>query len=118
MSTRDIIQEYFERLRTGGDWAALLSEDVAFANLASPVKRVAGKAAFLEATRRFYGSVASLGVRDLVVEGERACALTKYRVAPPTRDEFESHVAEFFDVQNGRIAALSICFDTAPYPRR
>ena len=57
-------------------------------------------------------------LRDLLVDGERACALTRYMVRPPNgAPEFPSDVAELFTVRNGKIASLGIYFDTAPYPK-
>jgi hypothetical protein len=57
-------------------------------------------------------------VRDLMVDGQRACALTRYELRPPTgRATFSSDVAEIFSVANDRIESLSIYFDTSPYPR-
>ena len=118
MTVRDTIESYYERLGQRAGWDAVFADDVAFTNFASPVRRVAGKEAFLQATRRFYGSVGSLEVRELVVDGAYACALVRYEVQPPNgAPPFESHVAEFFTVDDGKIGAFAICFDTAPYPK-
>ncbi|AHG92735.1 protein of unknown function DUF1486 (plasmid) [Gemmatirosa kalamazoonensis] len=79
---------------------------------------MAGKAPFLQVTSRFYASIASVEVRDLLVDGDRACAFTRYTIAPPTgAPAFESDVAELFTVRDGRIVSFTICFDTAPYPK-
>jgi ketosteroid isomerase-like protein len=118
MTTRETVERYYERLGKRSDWDALFADEVLFTNLASPVRQLSGKAGFLQATRRFYGSIGSLEVRELVVDGDRACALVRYEVRPPNGGpSFESHVAEFFTVNDQRIGAFSICFDTAPYPR-
>ena len=118
MTAEQTVETYYERLGQRSGWDALFSDDVAFTNFASPVRRVTGKATFLQATRRFYGSIGSLEVRELIVDGDRACALVRYEVRPPNGSPpFESHVAEFFTVQDGEIAAFAICFDTAPYPK-
>lgn len=119
MTTRETVQQYYDRLRVRGDWQALFAADVEFASLTSPVKRVAVKAAFLESTRRFYASIESLDVRQLIVDGDRAAAIVRYEVRPPDGGPaFESHVAEVFSVRRGQIHEFTICFDTAPYPKR
>jgi ketosteroid isomerase-like protein len=118
MTVRETVERYYERLGQGTAWDSLFADDVVFTNLASPVREATGKATFLQATRRFYGSIDSLEVRELVVEEDRACALVRYHVRPPNgAATFESHVAELFTVKDGRIGAFSICFDTAPYPK-
>lgn len=57
-------------------------------------------------------------VRDRIVEGDRACVLTRYTIAPPTgAPPFESDVAEVFAVNGDQISSLGIYFDAAPYPK-
>lgn len=118
MTARETVERYYERLGQRTGWETLFADDLVFTNLASPVRHVTGKANFLQATRRFYGSIGALDVRELIVEGDQACALVRYGVRPPNGGPtFESHVAEFFTVKDERIGAFSICFDTAPYPK-
>jgi ketosteroid isomerase-like protein len=118
MTAQRTVEQYYERLGRRAGWEASFADDLVFTNYASPVRRVTGKDAFLQATRRFYGSIGSLEVRELVVDGDRACALVRYEVQPPNGGaRFESHVAELFTVANGEIGAFAICFDTAPYPK-
>ena len=50
-----------------------------------PLKRVAGKSQYLEATRRFYSMVKALEIKSIVVEGDRACVLTRYELSHPAR---------------------------------
>ena len=117
MNTRQTVERYFDLLRNAGAWDAMLADDIDFTRLTTPAKRVTGKTAYLEATRRFYASIASLNIRELVVEGERAFALTEYLIRMPSGDRFESYVAELFTVRDTKISALSICFDLSPYPK-
>ncbi len=118
MTTRATIEGYFERLGQRNGWDAYLADDMVFTRLTSPAKTVAGKAPYLETTRRFYASIAHVVVRELLVDGDRACAFTRYTVKPPNgAPPFESDVAELFTVRDGRIGAFTICFDTAPYPK-
>jgi ketosteroid isomerase-like protein len=117
MTTRDTIQGYFDSLKKKGAWADLLADDMQFTSFTAPVKRVAGKRAYLEATRRFYSMISALEIKGILVEGDRACALTRYELRPPAGPVFESHVAEVFEVRDGKIAAFDIYFDSAPFPR-
>jgi len=118
MSTQQVMALYFDKLSKGADWQSLLADDVTFTSYASPMKEAKGKAAFLAATKRFYSSIGSVQLRELLIDGERACALTRYVIRPPNgAREFASDVAEIFEVKDGAIAALGIYFDTAPYPK-
>lgn len=118
MTTRETIQGYFDTLEQKQEWEAFLANDIVFTSLTSPVERVTGKDACLQATRPFYSTVKAFEVRDLLVDGERACALTRYEVqAPDGVAAFHSDVAEIFSVRDGKIASFSIYFDPSPYPK-
>jgi ketosteroid isomerase-like protein len=83
------------------------------------VKRITGRAAYLDATKRFYSMITSMEVRELMVDGDRACALTRYQLQPPRGGPaFLSDVAEVFGVRDGRISSLDIYFDTSPFPKQ
>lgn len=117
MGTRDTIHAYFDSLRQKKGWEAFLSDDVSFTSFTSPIKRVSGRGGYLEATKRFYSMISALEVRHLMVDGDKACALTRYELRPPSGPAFESHVAEVFGVRDGKIRSFEIYFDSAPFPK-
>jgi len=118
MTTKETVQGYFDALgRRAGGWESFLSDGMTFTSFTSPVKQVAGKAAYLQATGRFYSTIRSVEVRDLLVAGDKACALTRYELQPPGGNAFTSDVAEIFTVKDGRIDSFTIYFDSAPFPR-
>ncbi|MHB8404996.1 MAG: nuclear transport factor 2 family protein [Gammaproteobacteria bacterium] len=117
MTTRETIQGYFNNLKQKKGWEAVLSDDMVFTSFTSPIKRVTGRAAYLEATKRFYSMITTLEVRDLLVDGNKACALTRYELQPPGSPAFDSHVAEVFEVRDGKISSFDIYFDSASFPR-
>ena len=117
MTTRDTIQSYFTSLEQKRNWEDFLADEVAFTNFSSPPKRVTGRGAYLEATKGFFSMITALEVKGLVVEGEKACALTRYELQPPGGPAFNCHVAEVFEVQNGQIALFDIYFDNTPFPK-
>jgi len=117
MTTRSAIESYFKNLADKTDWPSFLAEDIVFTSFTSPIKKVTGKAAYLEATKRFYSMIASVEVKSLLVDGQRACAQTHYQLRPPAGPTFSSDVAEVFQVRDGKIASFDIYFDTAPFPK-
>jgi ketosteroid isomerase-like protein len=117
MTTRDTIENYFSSLRQKERWESFLADDMRFTNFASPAKQVSGRAAYLESTTRFYSMITGVEVRDLMVDGDKACALTRYELQPPGRPAFGTDVAEVFVVRDGKITSLDIYFDSAPFPK-
>jgi limonene-1,2-epoxide hydrolase len=117
MTTRDTIQGYFDSLKQKGAWDAFLSDEMQFASFTTPIKRVTGKGEYLEATKRFFSMIKALEIKGVVVDGDRACVLTRYELQPPGAPVFECHVAEVFEVQDGKIKSLDIYFDSAPFQK-
>jgi SnoaL-like domain len=117
MTTEETIQGYFNNLKEKGNWAPFLSNSLVFTSFTSPVKQVSGKAAYLEATKRFYSMIVSIQMRDVVISGEKACVLTRYELQPPKGNAFSSDVAEIFTVKDGQIDSLAIYFDSSPFPK-
>jgi len=118
MTTRETIQAYFERLERKNGWEASLADDMTFASFTSPARQLRGKAAYLEGTKRFYSMIVGVELRTLIVDGEKACALTRYRLEPPNgAPAFTSDVAEIFSVRDDKIASFEIYFDSAPFPK-
>lgn len=117
MTTREVVTAYLDRLRQHGDWAPLMADDITFTSFTSPVRRLSGKEVVLQGTKRFYSTIVSMELRDLMVDGARACALTHYELQPPGGTPFGSDVAEVFLVENGAIKSFGIYFDSAPYPK-
>lgn len=117
MTTRDTVQGYFASLRQKKGWESFLSDDMTFTSFTSPIKRVSGRAAYLESTKRFYSMITAFEVRDLLVDGQKACALTQYQLQPPEGPGFTSDVAEVFEVRDGKIGSFAIYFDSSPFPK-
>lgn len=117
MPTKDVVLRYLASVRAREGWERFFADELQFTNFASPVKRASGKTASLEGIRRFYGMVKAMEVERVIAEGDEACALTRYELQPPNGPAFESHIAEVFEVIDGKIQSFGIYFDSAPYPR-
>jgi ketosteroid isomerase-like protein len=117
MTTKETIQAYFTRLQQKTGWEEFLSDDMVFTSFTSPIKRVSGRGAYLESTKRFYSMITAVEVRDLIVHGPRACALTRYQLQPPAGPAFSTDVAEVFGVHGSKISSFDIYFDSAPFPK-
>ena len=117
MSTSDTVADYFSHLRNGAGWESFLADDLVFTSFTTPVKRATGRTAFLQSTKRFYSMIRGLEVCKVIVDGDAACALTRYDLQPPAGPAFQSNVAEVFGIRDGKIASFDIYFDSSPFPK-
>jgi uncharacterized protein YndB with AHSA1/START domain/ketosteroid isomerase-like protein len=116
-ATRRVVQDYFAALARKDGWERFLADTMAFTIYTNPIKRLAGKSAYVESTRGFFSMVRSVELRDLIVDGASACALTRYELQPPHGAAFQSDVAEIFTVRGSQIVSFAIYFDSAPFPK-
>jgi ketosteroid isomerase-like protein len=117
MTTRQIVEGYFAAVKAKHGWQSSFADDLVFNSFTSPVKTIDGKAAFLESTQRFYSSIDSFEVRDLLVDSDKACVLTRYQLRGPKGNIFQNDVAEVFTTKDNKINSFSIYFDSAPFPK-
>lgn len=115
MTTRDTIEAYVAALSNGDGWQEFLSETVTFVNHVGRGKEIVGRDAYVESTRRFFSMVRGVELQGLIVDGNRACATTRYRIHPPAGEPFPCDVAEIFAIKDGVIDMLEIYFDSAPF---
>lgn len=117
MTTEETIQGYFNSLKQKSDWQSFLADEIIFTSYTSPVRKVTGKHAYIEATKRFYSSIVTMEVRDLMIDDEKVLALTHYELQHPAGNTFSSDLAEIFTVKKGKISTFEIYFDSAPFPK-
>lgn len=113
IETKDIIRTYFDRLFVGG-WEDLIADEIVFA---SPSGVTHGKAAYVEGTNGFKRVAKSVDVRQLIVDGDNAVAVTRYKLESPKGNVAECDTVEILSVKNRKISSSRICFDTAAFAR-
>jgi hypothetical protein len=60
--------------------------------------------------------VTSIEVKDLIIERNKACAITSYEIGFPRGTVYKDNgVAEIFFIKDNKIISLAIYFDTASY---
>jgi ketosteroid isomerase-like protein len=115
MTTRSIIQRYYESLSKKDDkWKELWSEDAVFAD-ASQTLLAKGKEAVIQSFLPFLNGVAILKVSETLVDGEKACFIITYTYRNAKAETMDQDVAEVWEVRNNKLAKLIIYFDLIAY---
>lgn len=113
MTTKELLDRYYERLSGKGELGPLLSEDFMLAGTGA--KEARGRDA--HADNLFFRFVKSLEVKTMIIDGERACAVVHYALVSPQGDGFSCDVAEVWEMKNGKLASLAMYFDTVEYQK-
>ena len=115
MNTKDIIQNYYKSLEEKNDvWKDLYSEDAIFSD-AAQILLAEGKEAVIQSFTPFLKGVAGIEIKQLIVEGESACAIVGYEYVNPKEERMTQDVAEIWEIKNDKLAKLTIYFDLTVY---
>jgi ketosteroid isomerase-like protein len=112
MTTKETIQLYYDRLNQKKDWEAMIADNMAFTGAKT---KTIGKDAYVQATISFLQVVKSVQINNLITDGDKACAVTRYELASPKGNTASSDIAEIFVAKDGKIESSAIFFDTATF---
>jgi ketosteroid isomerase-like protein len=113
ITTKELLDRYYERLSGKCDINSLLSEN--FLLTGTVDKETRGKEAY--AGNVFFTLVKSLKIKTMIIDGERACAVVNYELASPKGDRFSCDVAELWEIKGGKLDSLAVYFDTVAYQK-
>jgi len=111
-SVTETIQKYYELINIKGDWQSIIAEDIAFA---SPGQNTKGKIAYVDATIRFLHVVKTVQIKELIIEGNKACVVASYDLESPGGKTATCEVAEILILTGDKISSSTIYFDTASF---
>ena len=109
MDTKELIDKYYDLLSKKGDWGSLLSDD--FLLTGTVQKESRGREAYV--SNNFFKGIKNLKVKNVIIEGDSACAVVNYDLASPKGNSFNADVAEVWKVKNGKLDSIAIYFDTS-----
>lgn len=112
MTTKESVETYFKNLSKNEGWQNNLSDHMEFS---SPRQNSVGKEHYIEATLRFLQFVYGFEIKELIIEGDKACALVNYKVKSPKGNTSTCEVAEILTVKNEKLQSSKIYFDTVAF---
>ena len=109
MTTKEVVQLYFQKLKEKSDWQSMIADDIKFE---SPAPTTFGKEGYIIAASRFFQMVEKHEVKHLVTEGAVACAWVDYALCLKSGKRSNCLVSELLTTRNGQIISSAILFDT------
>ncbi len=115
MSTRDLVQRYYDSLAAKtSDWQQLYADNATFSD-ASEVLRADGRQAVIESFTPFLKGVSRVQVKRMIVDGKVACAVVGYEYLNPKGQRMSQDVAEVWEVRDEKLTRLTIYLDLTAY---
>ncbi len=111
--TKELLDRYYDRLTKRGDWGSLLSDD--FLMTGTVVKESRGREAYMN--NNFFRCILGLRVKNMIIEGDSACAIVNYDLMSPKGNRFDADVAEIWKARGGKLISIAVYFDTAYFQK-
>lgn len=116
METKQLLEIYYRGLARKQGWEAVISDDFKFVG-GDMTKNtpIVGKANYIAIIDRFSRLFATMRVKQMIVEQDKACVIANYDYAFPNGMAITGDVAEIWKVTGGKLGALTIFFDTLTF---
>ena len=111
--TKELLDKYYDRLPKKGDWGSLLSDD--FLLTGAGVKESKGREEYMK--NNFFRGVLGLRVKNMIIDGDSACAIVNYDLMSPKGNKFTADIAEIWKARGGKLISIAIYFDTAYFQK-
>ena len=116
METKQLLEIYYQGLAQKKEWQAVISDDFKFVG-GDMAKRtpIVGKANYMAIIERFSRLFATMRVKEMILDQDKAFVIANYDYAFPNGTAISGDVAEIWKVKGGKLDALTIFFDTLTF---
>jgi ketosteroid isomerase-like protein len=117
MTPEELLDAYYQGLARKSGWDSVLDENFGLVGGHNMTKSdpAVGKAAYQQVIARFSRVFTAMRVKDRLVAKGRAYVLANYDYAFPNGKTANGDVMEVWKIRNGKLASLTIFFDTAAF---
>jgi len=112
MTTKEIVEKYYDLIERKGDWQSLIADEIDFV---SEGKTTHTKKEYVEPKMRFLQLVKSFKIHELIVEGNKACISVEYDLELSSGNISNCEIAEIFVLKDNKINSSCIFFNTAGF---
>jgi ketosteroid isomerase-like protein len=103
------VKKYYEAFDAHGDgWRELVADDVRFD---APIQKATGKSEFVALTEQFLLYHRRTRLLERFERGNSVCSIFEFQMNTPSGQPLTCDVAEWAQVENGRISELKLLYD-------
>lgn len=116
MTTKELLETYYKGFAQKKGWETVISDNFKFVGGdMTKIIPITGKAAYIEIIKRFSQLFTSMRVKEMIIEGSKACVIANYDYVFPNGKSINGNVAEIWEVKDGKLDSLTIFFDTLTF---
>jgi ketosteroid isomerase-like protein len=116
MKTKGLLETYYKGLAQKNGWDSVLSDNFSFVGGdMTKTTPIVGKQAYIEVIKRFSQLFKTMRVKEMITQDDKACVIGNYDYVFPNGKSINGDVAEIWKVKDGKLASLTIFFDTLTF---
>lgn len=108
-SALQVWQEFMGSMQAGNDqWQKMLADDITFVG---PAEQVKGRQDFIKLNQDFFKMVTGFDVHRHAAMDNTVASEATIKVSTPQGNELALDLAEFYNIENGKIHSVTIYYD-------
>jgi ketosteroid isomerase-like protein len=115
-SIKQLLEAYYKGFAEKANWESVIADDFQFTggDITKPEPLI-GKQAYIEVIKRFSRTFTEMRVKEMIIQGSKACVIGNYDFIFPNGQEINGNVAELWTAKDGKLQSLTIYFDTLTF---
>ncbi len=115
---KELLETYYKGFAQKKNWEYVISDDFRYTggDMTNTTPLI-GKAAYIKVIERFSRVFQNMQVKEMIIEGEKACVIGNYDFRFPNGVTLNGNVAEIWTAKNGKLDSLRIYFDTLTFDK-
>ncbi len=115
-TTKQLLKTYYKGFAEKANWDSVIADDFQYVGGdLTKTEPLIGKQAYIEVIKRFSQVFTAMRVKEMIIQGDRACVIGNYDFKFPSGQEINGNVAELWTAKNGKLQSLTIYFDTLTF---
>jgi ketosteroid isomerase-like protein len=116
METKQLLEIYYKGFAQKHGWETVISDNFKFVGGdMTKTEPIVGKQAYIDVIKRFSRVFQNMRVKEMIIEGNSACVVENYDYVFPSGKSINGDVAAIWKVQDNKLHALTIFFDTLTF---
>ncbi len=115
-SIQELLETYYKGFAEKANWESVIADDFYYiGGDMTKTEPLIGKQAYIEVIKRFSQVFTAMRIKEMIIQGDKACVIGNYDLRFPNGHEQNGNVAELWMAKNGKLQSLTIYFDTLTF---
>ncbi len=115
---KELLETYYKGFAQKQGWESTIAEDFKYTGGdMTNTEPLVGKSAYISVINRFSRVFQSMRVKEMIVDGNKACVIGNYDYQFPNGAKLNGNVSELWTAKDGKLTSLTIYFDTLTFDK-